>query len=83
MIKSTIHQVPEALLWDLYFVVTIDYCGLTITLKTINLTGVELAYIIFHAKASRVAKDLVYSIDGRNHTVEVNMMEILSRTGLS
>ena len=25
-------------------------------------------YIIFHAKASRVAKDLVYSIDGRNHT---------------
>ena len=33
-----------------------------------NLAGVEHIHLIFYAKASPVAKDLVDSIDGRNHT---------------
>lgn len=39
------------------------------------MTRVELEpmYIIFDAKASPVAKDLVDSIDGQNHTILASM----------
>ena len=36
-----------------------------------SLAGVEHVHLIFYAKASPVAKDLVDSIDGRNHTSDV------------
>jgi len=41
-----------------------------------NLSEVEHMYLIVYAKASPVAKDLVDSIDGRNHTRNIIFMRV-------